>query len=274
MWVLWFQSALASSVVDTEHPAEPDLEVNIELLCGSVSVRGSARKTVKVTGSVEDPEALHVSALPGRVAIEVDGAGRRGTNCADLVVDVPQHASITAETVSAPVNVLDVAGRLNLETTSAPITVTGAPAAVSATSISGPVTVTGPVPGGVRVETVSGMIRIGGATGKIGAESVSGPIQITTTEGAVSELEAETMSAPITVTARIPSRGDWSLESHTGPLSLTVPSDTNAVVTWATFRGAVSVAGGQGQNQTTLGQGGAQIDLETFTGPISVSRTD
>jgi hypothetical protein len=89
----------------------------------------------------------------------------------------------------------------------------------------------------------------------------------------VAELSAQTMSGPITVTARIPTRGSWSLGSHTGPLTVTVPSDTNAVLTWSTFRGPVQVTGAEGR-QATWGQGGAQIDLETFTGPISVSKAD
>ena len=118
MWVLWTlmlgeSEAAASSAVDTEHPCAPDLELNIEIVCGSLTVRGSDRKTVKITGSVDDPEALDVSALPGRVAIEVDGSGRRNV-CANLVVDTPRHASITAETVSAPLTVTDVIGRLGL----------------------------------------------------------------------------------------------------------------------------------------------------------------
>jgi DUF4097 and DUF4098 domain-containing protein YvlB len=275
MWVLWTlmlgeSEAAASSAVDTEHPCAPDLELNIEIVCGSLTVRGSDRKTVKITGSVDDPEALDVSALPGRVAIEVDGSGRRNV-CANLVVDTPRHASITAETVSAPLTVTDVIGRLSLETTSGPITVTGAPASVDAASISGPVTVTGAVSDGVQIETVSGPIRVGGATGRVDAESVSGPIDVTS-PGSLDKLDLETMSAPITVSAPIPVRGTWSLESHTGRLAVEVPAETSAVVSWSTFSGQVDCAGVRNKDhEVTLGAGDAQIALETFTGPIRLS---
>lgn len=273
MWVLWIGEALASSAIDTEHAVAPDLEVSIEMICGSLSVRGADRKTVRITGSVDDPESLDVSALPGQVSIEVEG-GRMGRNCANLVVDVPRHASLTVETVSAPLSVVEVAGRLNLETTSGPITVTGTPTAASCSSISGPVTVSGAVTGGVEVETVSGPIRVEGATGRIEAESVSGRIDLAA-GGLVHTLDVETMSGAITVSAKLPPRGTWSAESHTGRLDLVIPADASAVVGWSTFSGTVSVCEGDSRKEgtATLGAGDARIDLETFTGAIRVVRS-
>ncbi|MEQ1506950.1 MAG: DUF4097 family beta strand repeat-containing protein [Myxococcota bacterium] len=275
MWPWFLTTAHAASAVDTEQPCGPVLAVSVELVCGSLRVRGADRATVRVTGTVDDPEALHVSSTPGQVSIAVDS--RRNHDCADLIVETPIAASLHAEVVSANLAVEGLAGRLDLESTSGAIAIGGNPAGIDASSISGSVTVTGRTPA-AEVATVSGAIRLSGVSGRVEAESVSGSIDVSA-GGPLESLDAETMSGAIAVLGALPHNGAWSLESHTGELRVTIPADTSAVVTWSTFSGGVDTAlspAGTGNapkdGSTTLGAGDARIELETFTGAIRVNR--
>lgn len=265
-------AAHASGLVEREHACAPDLDVDIDLQCGSVTVRGAAdRKTVRITGKVDDPDALSVSATPGRVAIDVDPGSRR--NCAELVVEVPARASIDADAISASVAVADVLGRVEVETVSGGVTLTGAPAAIDADSVSGAITVVGAVPGETRLETVSGAVHVRDVAGPVYVDSVSGAIEVATSQ-VVPLLELGTMSSAIGVTARIGPRGAWTLDSHTGAVTVTVPTDTSAAVSWSTFSGRVECSGASPANQVTFGAGDGRIRIETFTGPIKVVRSD
>ena len=272
MWI-WIAAAHAGSPIAAEQPGGPNLAVGIELECGALVIRGSDRQTVKVGGSVEDPDALHVVSSPGRVSIEVD-SDHRGRNCGDLVVEVPAHTAIDAELVSASVRVEGVTGPLDLETLSGAIAVAGAPARLDASSISGEVRVTADVRR-LQIETVSGAIGLAGVGGTLELCSVSGEIRVE----AASVLEAvaaESVSGAISVAGTLAPQGRIDLESHAGPLTVALPGATNAIVSWSTFAGKVAnrfggVAEGQ---QVRLGTGDGRVELETFAGAIEITRRD
>lgn len=272
MWI-WIAAAHAGSPIAAEQPGGPNLSVAIELECGALVVRGSERQTVKVGGSVEDPDALHVVSSPGRVSIEVESE-HHGRNCGDLVIEVPAHTAIDVELVSASVRVEGVTGPLDLETLSGAIAVSGKPARIDASSISGEIRVTAEV-GRLQVETVSGAIGLAGVGGTLELSSVSGEIRVDASS-VLEALSAESVSGAIVVSGALAAQGRIDIESHAGPISITLPGATNAIVSWSTFAGKVSNRfGGVAENQQIrLGTGDGRVELETFTGAIDLVRRD
>lgn len=272
MWI-WIAAARAGSPIVAEQPGGPNLAVEIELQCGALVIRGSDRQTVKVGGSVEDPDALHVSSNPGRVSIEVD-AKHSAPSCGDLLVEVPAHTAIEVELVSASVRIEGVTGPLDVETLSGAIAVSGTPSRLNASTMSGEVRVTADVRR-LQIETVSGAMGLSGVGGTLELSSVSGEIRVE----AASPLEAvaaATVSGPISVAGALAPQGRIDLESHAGPLTVGLPGTTNAIVSWSTFAGKVSNRfGGVPEGQPVrLGTGDGRVELETFAGAIDITRRD
>jgi DUF4097 and DUF4098 domain-containing protein YvlB len=277
--LLLSSAANASTVVDQERPAPTDeLGVSIEIPCGTLTVRGGPVVKVKVSGSVDDPEALSVSTSPGHVSIEVEARWPQ-KSCADLVVTVPTVAAVDAETVSAGIVVEGVDGPLDLETTSGSISVTGGGCGVSAESISGSVAVRGAIKR-AEVSTVSGSIVLDRVVGPVRVESVSGTIRVA--GGApLPALSAETVSASITVAAQFDDDARVSLESHSGAVVFALPQQSNTRIEASSLSGAISSAfgptaraSGGSEYAVVLGEGRGSVHLETFSGAIAVSRLE
>lgn len=265
-------AAWAGSPIASEQPGGANLSVAIDFTCGSLVVRGSDLQTVRVGGTVEDPDALHVASSPGRVSITVD-SHRPNRSCADLVVEVPTCTAIDAELINASVSVDGVTGAVDLQTVSGSISVSGTPARIDAASISGEVRATGAVRR-VQVETVSGSITLAGVGGSLELSSVSGQIRVDASS-ALDALTAETVSGPITVGGVLAPQGRIDLESHAGQLTVGLPTTTNAILSWSTFGGHVSNAFGAGEDrELRLGTGDGRVELETFAGGIAITRRD
>ncbi|MEQ1571023.1 MAG: DUF4097 family beta strand repeat-containing protein [Myxococcota bacterium] len=270
-----FNPAMASTPVDAERAAAgAELGVSIDLPCGALIVRGAEVPKVKVTGTIDDPDALSVTTSPGHVSIDV--ASRfPNRNCAQLEVWVPRAAAVDVETMSASLTVEAVTGPVELETISGPITVTTDGSGVSAESISGAITVRGAAKR-VEASTVSGAIWLDRVVGPVRVESVSGSIRVVG-GGPLPSLSAETVSASVTVAASFDPDARVSLESHSGALVLALPTSSDTTLTASTLSGAISSAFGpsRGAEHTlTLGGGRGHVHLETFSGPIAISRLD
>jgi DUF4097 and DUF4098 domain-containing protein YvlB len=173
--------ALAETV-DRTVDVSPAPRVSIENLTGSVKITGWERSQVRVTGTLgEDVEELEIDHDENEVHIEVevdeDDMGRNQKIESHLEISVPWSADLEVETLTASIEVSDVAGELELASTSADITVTGAPSAVEAESVSGSITVSGQGTL-VEVESVSGDVTVRGAGEMIEACTVSGDIDV------------------------------------------------------------------------------------------------
>jgi hypothetical protein len=91
------------------------------------------------------------------------------------------------------------------------------------------------------------------------------------------------VNGTITYEGRIADSGHYSFETHNGDLLLGMPENLNATFTIRTYQGSFSTdlpLQGVGRNElqrgrrvtTTLGNGSAEISLETFGGTIRLRR--
>jgi len=177
--------ALAATPIDQSRPLKADGSVSIENIKGRIVVRTWAKPEVRVTGSLgKGAEKLEIEGDANALSIEVKYPnnstgwnlwGRDGNKLEPTILEVmiPRRASLEVDSVSADVDVQQVAGR-NL----------------SVSSVSGVVLVTASSPGQGRFENVSGNTTLRITSSNVQAESVSGDIKL---QGG---LDGEVLMAP------------------------------------------------------------------------------
>ena len=155
------------------------------------------------------------------------------------------------------------------------------------------------IPAGLALElkTVSGDVIGRGLRGSdLGVGSVSGSISLTDVKaatidaGSVSgdvdldqiaakDVSAETVSGDVNYTGGLEDKGAYDFKTLSGDVTITLPKGPNAEVSAVTFSGDVSsdfpiVLNAARKNRhrmkATWGRGGAQLDLESFSGDIAI----
>lgn len=268
--------------IDTTVRLDRGGTVDLSLISGKIHVTGWDRSDVKITASIENGE-LRFDANPSRVSLsveETDESGRRrhhDVGDARYEVSVPRGAKLILEAVSGDIVTSGSQGEIEANSVSGDVEVTNGVREVSAEAVSGSVRAS-QINGNLRAETVSGDVRADAVTGDIEASSVSGNVRIA---GARSkEVRTETVSGDITYTGTMDAGGRYSYESHSGTIRLNIPRNTGAQFSVETFSGDVSAdfpiqvrAGGskkEGHMEFTLGDGGARVTLETFSGRVVI----
>ena len=282
--------AFAATPINETRPLAADGRVHIENIKGRVVVRTWAQPQVRISGSLGKGAArLRVEGDARSLDISVkypDDSGWKlwGRNGGDseptlLEVTVPNHASLDLETVSADIDVQQMAGRK-----------------LEASSVSGGIVITASSPGQAEVQNVSGdtTLRIttaklnassvsgdlrasGGITGEVEMETVSGDLEL----GALGldQLQVSTVSGDARLRAALRPNGHIKGETLSGELQLALPANTSARVHAETFSGDITAPGGQVHREehgpgksldTRFGAGQGDIHLESFSGDVDL----
>lgn len=130
----------------------------------------------------------------------------------------------------------------------------------------------------VDVGSVSGDVSLTDVNAtSLDANSVSGSIDLDRLDA--KEVSAETVSGDVRFSGPIEDQGAYDFKTLSGDLILTVPGEPNADVTAVTFSGDLHsdfpVTRGSAKSRrhrfnATWGKGGAQVDLESFSGDIEI----
>ncbi|MGH7650342.1 MAG: DUF4097 family beta strand repeat-containing protein [Gemmatimonadaceae bacterium] len=277
--------------IDTTVALDRGGTVDLSLISGKIRVTGWDRPDVKITASIEYGD-LRFDANASRVSLSVEDTdrsgkrkhknGNRGEDEGDVgdaryEVSVPRGARLILEAVSGDISATGSQGEIEANSVSGDVEVANGVREVSVEAVSGSVHAS-QINGNLRAETVSGDLRVESVTGDIEGSSVSGNVRIV---GARSkEVRTETVSGDITYTGTIESGGKYSYESHSGTIRLNIPRSSGAQFSVDTFSGDLSAdfpiqvrAGGsrkEGHMEFTLGDGGARVTLETFSGRVVI----
>ncbi|MCB1553217.1 MAG: DUF4097 family beta strand repeat protein [Xanthomonadales bacterium] len=282
--------ALASKPIDEVRPISATGEVRIDNQQGSIRVIGSDRTDVRISGSLgEGVEELEIDGDSGKLRIDVDypdggswsswfgGQGR--VEDTDLVIEVPRTVKLRIDSISATVDVEEVFGAsISVDSISGSVTVRGGAEEIDVDSVSGSVDVRSTAAARFDIESVSGDVEIE-ATGqaeRVNVETVSGSARVSGPP-ALRTLQASTVSGRLDLEAGIASGGSFQLEAMSGDVHLTVPAATSATLRVESFSGNIRSSHGTVQKEeygpgrsleTTLGKGGARIDIEAFSGDV------
>ena len=189
----------SARTVDDTLPLAADGAVEIENICGAVTVVAWDRPEIRVTGTlVEADDLLELKGTGQRVTVAVIDSHGEDVDCGDLKVQLPPGVRLEIETVSADVAAAGITGTLEIETVSGDVQAQGAPAELEIETVSGEVSVS-VATFSLDIETVSGDVEIHDASGRLEAETVSGEVDIS--GGPFSQVEVTTVSGDLDLRA-------------------------------------------------------------------------
>jgi len=238
-----------------------------------------------------DKDAVHVVARhqartrvnirPGSGGLSISASGTMGPQgSVDYDITAPGWMPIRTEGTYNSVTVDGVQGEVFASTVRGDITIKGGTGIITAKSIEGEIDVDG-ARGKVNVSSTNEKIKISNTSGEITAESVNGGITMTGIDS--TSVDASTVNGNIVYEGRLADNGHYSFGTHNGGLALGIPENVNATFTIRTYQGSFhtdlpleGVSRGELQRgrrvTTTLGNGSADVRLETFGGSIRLQR--
>lgn len=261
---------------DTTVPVSPGTRLELSSHSGEIVVRTWNRNAIQVSADLPSRERLAVE-ISGGVA-EVRRISRYGVDdeTVDYRLTVPTWMDLELATVEGDITVEGIQARVTLTSVEGNVTLRGGKEFVSVHSVAGEISVAGAV-GRVELNSVDGGITVTNVKGAIYAETVDG--DITLDDILSSDVETTTVDGNILYRGNIDPNGRYRLDSHDGDITLEAPQ-IDATLSVSTFDGEFQTCGYQvtisGQKErtnrkrfrATVGNGSAQIDLESFDGNI------
>lgn len=269
-------------------PVNPDVRVDIELISGSIEIRGWDKPEVRIRTDDDNVDGLDVRSDADWVTVRATGVGIGWlrlpirTGDVDLRIDLPKGSYITAKTINGPIEARDVEGRISFKAANGEIVVRGAPSEAILETMNSGIKFRGK---GSRVDarTVNGTIDLRGVSGEVVANAISGSIHV---QGDVLErADLRSLTGSVELETALAPGARISCKSYSGSISLTVPEDTSAKFDIQTFSGRIrndlgprSVShwrGGPGQRlDFEAGDGDGHVTIDTFSGSVRIRTRD
>lgn len=281
--------ALADTPIQLRHDATPTARVSISNIAGTVNVTAWDRNEVQVSGRLGDgTKPLLITGSNGDLSIKVEPLGGSGwfnwggdSNMAPTALElhVPRAASLNVDVISAPLVIDGMDG-----------------GQIEVNTVSGKARINARTPS-LKVESVSGAIELAGHAEQADLQSVSGEIlapslghdvQLQTISGRIQaaggpwqKLTLSTVSGDVQLTGGLAVNGSVGIDSMSGDVQLQLPANTSARLHANTFSGdlrsdfgtpATPEHGPGSSLDTSMGDGGGKINVETFSGDLRVRR--
>src|SRR5437762_7278660 len=253
------------------------LEVNN--FAGDVQIKAWDRDAVRVEAMHSDRETIDIK--PGDQVLSIRSRSIRGgpPRSLDYTITVPKWMAVSVSGTYADVAMDGVGGDVTVDTTRGDIKVNGGSGFVSLKSVQGEITLEKDK-GRVEVRAVNEGIQHADINADLSAESTNGSILLDRIDS--SNVDLYTVNGNISYDGPIKDKGLYRLTTHNGLIALPVPERVNAVVTLRTYNGAtkstITLPGDTGSDlrtkrmTLTLGNGSAHVELESFSGTISLRR--
>jgi hypothetical protein len=289
-WIAMFAAATfavpwslvhAGRAVHELRNADPQGEIEIVNVSGSVEVDAWSRNEVEVSGTVgEGVERVDVSGAGNRTAIHVVSRASHGWNAdskAELVIHVPARSMVSATLVSADLKIAGVLGDLKLQTVSGSVK-GDAGGDVRATTVSGDVQITARAAKAIEVRTISGDIRLSGGGGEVDLTTVSGTATIELAD--VTRVRLKSISGDVRATLTLLPEGQIESESVSGSVNLMFRNEPKAEFDVQSFSGDIdncfgpkpveSRYGPGSRLQFKNGEGHARVRINSKSGDVKL----
>jgi DUF4097 and DUF4098 domain-containing protein YvlB len=264
---------------DETVPVQRGSRLTINNFAGEVIIHTWDKDSVHVVARHQSRTKVSIRPIAAGLSIQASGTmGPAGS--VDYEITAPAWMPIKVEGTYNFVTMDGVQGEVFANTVRGDIIIKGGTGTITAKSVEGEIQVEG-ARGKVNVSSVNEKIRITDTSGDITAESINGGISMIGIEA--KSVDASTVNGNIVYEGKLADGGRYSFGTHNGDLSLGVPENANATFTIRTYQGSFStdlpLAGvsradiQRGRRVvTTLGNGSADVSLETFGGSIRVRR--
>ncbi len=213
----------------------------------------------------------------GVISVEAESNLRGGfASIVDFDLTVPASLNLSFEGWSTDITVEGSSGEIDVETFQGDITIVGGRGSVTAETVSGEIRIDG-ADGVIEANSVAEDIRISNSSGEVYVETVGGSIIMEGMSATV--VEAGSVGGRVSFDGTIVDGGEYFFGSHGGTVTITIPEASNASVSVASIQGNISsdfpgtpdLERGA-RNRFTIGNGGANIEVETFGGRILLRR--
>jgi len=267
---------VATQQIDTSLAVARGQRLEVNSYGGEIVVRAWNRNTVRIEGNSSASDRLDITSTA--TVVRVRTQGRHGPPSEiQLKISAPPWMALTLSGVHTNVTVEGSLAPVSAETVEGEVRVTGGDGLISLRSVQGSVSLRG-AKGRISVNSVNEGVEVTQSSGDITAGTVNG--EITLDRVVASTVDANTVNGDILYNGPVRNGGRYSFSTHNGDVTLTVAEGTNASVAVSTFNGdfesefPVPISGtrkGKGFN-FTLGNGNAQVTLESFQGTIQLVR--
>jgi DUF4097 and DUF4098 domain-containing protein YvlB len=262
---------------DTTVAVSPGTRLELSSHSGEIVVRTWNRNAIQVSADLPYRERLEVEVSRGVAEVRRSSHNGDDDETIDYRLTVPAWMELELSTIEGDITVEGTQAKLTLTSVEGNVTVRGGKEFVSVHSVEGDISVDGAI-GRVEVNSVDGGITVTSVQGAVYAETVDGDITLDDIVSA--DIETTTVDGNILYRGNIDQSGRYRFDSHDGDITLEAP-DINATLSVSTFDGEFQACGYQVTLATkggirtnhkrfraTVGNGAAQIDLESFDGNI------
>ena len=250
----------------------------INNFAGEVIVRTWDRDSLRVVARHQP--RTKVSIRPGSSVVSINASGHMGPASVEYEITAPAWMPLRIEGTYNFVTVEGAQAEVYASTVRGDVIIKGGSGVVTAKSVEGEVQVEG-ARGKVNASSVNEKVRITDTTGDIVAESVNGGITLIGIDS--KSVDTTTVNGTITYEGRLADGGHYSFGTHNGDVILGIPENVNATCTIRTYQGRInSEFALEGYNPreaprgrrvtATLGNGSADVSLETFGGSIRLRK--
>jgi DUF4097 and DUF4098 domain-containing protein YvlB len=263
---------------DQTVPAARGTRLAIENPAGEIVIHAWEKDAVRVQARHRSFTKINIRTDAS--VISVDAVSDKGpTGSIDYDISVPAWMAIKAEGPYDYISVEGVQGEIAVETVRGDIVLKNVGSAI-AKSIEGAIEVDG-ARGKLTLSSVNEEIKVTGASGEVVADTTNGEVTLTRMEG--NGVEVATVNGDIVFEGRLADRGRYSFTNHNGDIELLVAENSNATFNVRTYSGEFSTGlpvKGPDASQVrrgrrvsyTLGNGSAEVELESFGGDIKLRR--
>ena len=271
---------LAADDIDSTHEIPGDGLVQVENVAGSIEFTVWDRNEVHLQGRVaDDVEEVEIESTANGLRIEVrNKRNQRQIDSTHLRLKVPVSARIEAEGVSADISVEGSRGEsLILSTVSGDVEVNAESQRVELATVSGDVEFEGQA-SRLNAESVSGDVTLVGVEKEVEASTVSG--DVTLEDGRIENGRFETVSGELNLMLEVLDGGRLNCDAMSGDISLSLPAGQAAAFSAQSYSGDINSEFGDPMHRSKnpsgaslkaqIGDNGARIRLETFSGDISI----
>jgi DUF4097 and DUF4098 domain-containing protein YvlB len=253
--------------------------LNVNNFAGEVIVHTWDKDSVRVLARHQPRTRVSVRPTSGGVAISSNGyMGAPGS--VDYDITAPAWMPIRIEGTYNFVTVEGSQAEVYANTVRGDVVIKGGAGVVTAKSVEGEVQVEG-ARGKVTASSVNEKIKIADSSGDITAETVNGGITMTGIDS--KSVDATTVNGTITFEGTLADGGHYAFGTHNGDVVLSLPGTVNATFTVRTYQGSIASeftldgynprdAQRGRRTVATLGNGSADVNVETFGGAIKLRK--
>ena len=259
---------------DQSVPVSHGARLAIDNYAGEVVIHAWDKDAVRVQARHNARAKVTIRTESNIVTI---GAGSNGS--VDYEINAPAWMPVTVEGQFDFVTIEGVQAEVSVSTVRGDIVLKGVGPATAKT-IEGAIEVDG-ARGRITLSSVNEDVKVTGGTGEIAADTTNGSITLAHVQS--SSVEITSVNGDVSYDGTFADKGHYSFSTHNGDITMTVPATANATFNVRTYSGefstSLTVKGPdtstvrRGKRVSyTLGNGSAEIELESFGGDIRLRR--